>query len=110
MDKERCLLALDVLNRKVAWFCRKEPRTPKFSLVPVIDQRTILREGRIVTVKTLGECNRQTGELLLLIGSSLPSTAVHELVHFYNPGWRHGKVNATTEAIIRVLKQGTFHA
>ena len=102
--------ALEALNRRLAAVYRTEPKAVIFEFVSVIDQRVMLQDdGKIKVVReVLGDCAHSLGRIRLVIKPGWQNTAVHELVHLYNPGRREDWVKRATLDVIRLLKQGAL--
>ena len=97
-----------MLNRRVAGIYRQAPLPTTFVFVGLIDQRVVLQpSGEVVAVReVLGDCNHAQGIIRLVIRKGWEATAIHELVHRYNPRKRHPWVNKASADVAWLLKQG----
>ena len=104
-DKRMALLALDVVNRRVAALYKKLPRPVTFMFVPLIDRRVQLVKGEeIATREVLGDCDRVSGTIRLVMRRGWERTAIHELIHLYNPTMREPTVRKRVPEVVRYLK------
>ena len=99
-------LALQVLDRKVAAIFNQEPRKPLVLFVPVIKRILELNEtGEVVITKeTRGDCAASLNRIRLVMKDGWQKTAIHELIHLYNPTRSEHWVKQETEEVIRFLK------
>lgn len=105
-DEPKAQDALIVLNRRVAAIFNQPMKTPTFVFVPLIDRRDVLDiSGNVVTVReVLGQCNLKTGMIMLIPRPGWQWTAIHELVHLYNPIRREPWVKKRVEECVRYFK------
>ena len=110
VDDPQRQLALDALNRRIAAIYRQDIKPVTFEFVPLIDQRVRLMDDgtRRMVREVLGDCHHERGRIRLVAKPRWENTAVHEMVHLYNPGRSEGWVKKATLDVIRLLKQGAL--
>lgn len=103
--EEESQLALAELNKAVAMMFCKPVREVQFTFVPLIERTQKYAEGVGYTTvrEVMGECDRDTGVIRLVPGPRWRHTAVHELVHLYNPTMREATVRRRVPDVIRYL-------
>jgi len=107
LDESEAQTALTVLNQRVAAIFCQAPLPTTFVFVPVIDEHRFLNktDGAVMVSQVLGDCDHARGTIRLIICKGWEATAIHELVHRYNPTRRHQWVNRATIAVAKLLKQ-----
>jgi len=107
-DEPMAQLALEALNRRIAAIYCQQPLPTVFVFVDLIDQRRVLQPlGKAIIIhEVLGDCNHAQGIIRLVKRKGWEATAIHELVHRYNPERRHSWVKRAAADIGRLLKQG----
>lgn len=103
-------LALDTLNRRMAAIYRQDRKPVIFEFVPLIDQRVQLMDDGTTRIirEVLGDCHHEIGRIRLVAKPGWENTAVHEMVHLYNPGRSERWVEKATLDVVRLLKQGAL--
>ena len=102
--------ALQALNRRVASIYRQEVvpdvRIEFTDLIEEHVRKDFTTGQNIVTRRTLGHCIRSQKIIRLVPCKGWQNTAVHEFIHFYNPGRSEAWVRKATRDVVRLLKQG----
>ena len=108
-DEQKAQLALGVLNQRIAGIYRQKPLPTFFVFVALIDRREVmLPSGHIAVTEVGGTCNHSTGVIRLVVRQGWQATAVHELVHRYNPDRREQWIHKAAADVGRLLKQGAI--
>jgi len=106
-DEQQAQDGLITLNGKVASIFAQQPKEVSFVFVPLIDRRQILdKEGDITVRETVGTCDHENLVIRIVVNRRWAKTAVHELVHLYNPRRSEKKISSLTEEVIKYLRQG----
>ena len=92
---------LATVNEKVAGIFLTEPKRVRFIFVSFIASR---QPGKVV----LGLCLHEAGEIQIRVAPGWQSTAIHELVHLYNPGCSEKRTRQISNDVIRYLKGKTL--
>ena len=104
-DERKSLVALGMVNRRVAALYKKPPRAVTFLFVSLIDRRVQLVSGvEISTREVVGDCDRVSGVIRLVVRRGWERTAIHELVHLYNPAMRELTVRRRVPEVVRYLQ------
>jgi len=99
MDFEVAQQALQEVNRRVAKAFLQEPKTVRFVFLSYIAHPGGRNKGTC-----LGMCVREANEIQLCIRSGWQKTAIHELVHLYNPEMKERQVEKATDEVCKYLK------
>lgn len=90
---------LDLVNERVAGIFCQPMRKVRFVFVSYI-------ATKIRGAEVLGQCVRLSDfdEVQIRVGHGWHNTAIHELVHVYNPGVTERRVKQITNDVIKYLK------
>lgn len=88
---------LTILNIEMARIFVTEPKAIRFVFLNYIASP---RKGKV----SLGLCLHESNEIQIRLGPGWQNTAVHELVHLYNPGCSEKKTVKIVNDVIRYLK------
>jgi len=98
-DSVRTHEALHEVNQKIASVFLQEPKDVRFVFLSYIANPQGRNKGTC-----LGMCVRDADEIQLRVGVGWQNTAVHELVHLYNPDMEEPQVEKVTKDVCKYLK------
>jgi hypothetical protein len=98
-DIEQATKVLNYINKDIAGIFIQEPKPVRFIFLTYIASPA---KDKIV----LGQCVHSSplNEIQIRIRQGWQNTAIHELVHLYNPGASETRVKEITRDTIRYLK------
>ena len=101
LDMNWCLKALEEVNKKIAASFNQSPKAVHFTFVDYIDRKA--KKTNTYIYFTAGQTNLLDNEIKLVTRRGWQETAVHELIHIYNPEMSEKQVEKITEGVVKYL-------
>lgn len=110
LDFGRAYEALHELNRQVAAMYCQPVKEARFVFVEFIHEERMLDGSGFEKVahRVAGDCNPATGVIRLVLRPGWQATAVHELLHLYNPERDHRWIKRAIPEVVTYLKSGAW--